>query len=106
MGFYIGVYGEYYEGDRRGPNDIEVPQRPSPEHVWQNNTWVVDPDAAISKKKLEIASTDEGMARICEDLIDVLVLKGTISIKDLPEDAQKKLTERKSLRSQIEALKK
>ncbi|ADE10489.1 DUF4376 domain-containing protein [Sideroxydans lithotrophicus] len=41
MGFYIGN-GKYYEGDKAAGEDIEVAQRPSPQHVFVGNSWVLD----------------------------------------------------------------
>lgn len=38
---YIDCQGKYYEGDRQG-TDQEVPQRPSPDYIWQNGAWVLD----------------------------------------------------------------
>ena len=40
MAFYLekGIY--YWEGsERKGADAIEVPQRPSPNHVWDGSTW-------------------------------------------------------------------
>lgn len=48
-----------------------------------------------------LSATDKGMARVAEDLIDVLLSKGTITETDLPEAVRQKLAERKQLRSQI-----
>ncbi|HBC94388.1 MAG TPA: hypothetical protein DCZ10_16185 [Pelotomaculum sp.] len=47
----------------------------------------------------QLSATDKGMARVAEDLIDLLLLKGTITETDLPEVVRQKLAERKQLRS-------
>jgi hypothetical protein len=47
----------------------------------------------------DIGATDFNMARVTEDLIDLLVSKNIIRLDELPEPAQKKLQMRKSLRS-------
>lgn len=39
MGYYIDKNGNYYEGDRQG-EDQEVPQRPSPYHIWRDDEWI------------------------------------------------------------------
>ena len=59
-------------------------------------------EADLAKSKL--ASTDAGMARVVEDLIAALVGKGVIEETDLPDSAQAKLTERTTLRQQIQAV--
>lgn len=39
--FISSVNNTYYEAiDRIGPNDIEVPQRPSIDHVFMNGSWI------------------------------------------------------------------
>lgn len=46
---YISAEGNYYEGDRAHALDIEVPTRPSPEHVWKNDVWFIDPKVGNNK---------------------------------------------------------
>ncbi|MFV1923079.1 MAG: hypothetical protein ACMZ63_10825 [Methylotenera sp.] len=48
-----------------------------------------------------LSSSDAGLARVTEDLIAVLVRKGTILFTDLPETVQTKLLAREALRSQL-----
>ncbi|TAN58311.1 MAG: hypothetical protein EPN26_01685 [Rhodospirillales bacterium] len=45
-----------------------------------------------------IAATDFNMSRVTEDLIDLLISKKVINFSELPEQAQRKLLFRKSLR--------
>lgn len=45
--------------------------------------------------------TDMGMARVLEDLIDVLITRGLIQFTDLPEAAQEKLLERRETRANL-----
>lgn len=55
----------------------------------------------------EWIQSDLGLSRVIEDLIDVLIQKKVIMFTDLPEGAQKKLLERRGLRSEfsyVEAL--
>ena len=42
----------------------------------------------------ELIQGDLALARITEDLVNLLIDKGVISFSDLPEDAQKKLAAR------------
>jgi hypothetical protein len=51
-----------------------------------------------------LASTDLGLARVTEDLIDLLIDKGLIRFTDLPEGAQAKLMERRTRRASLNRL--
>jgi hypothetical protein len=51
--------------------------------------------------KDRLAHTDSGMPRIIEDLIDLLVAKGTITLADLPLAVRDKLAARKELRAKL-----
>lgn len=51
-----------------------------------------------------LADSDQGMVRVLEDLIETLIAKNLIRFTDLPEAAQAKLLERRSLRSSVNAL--
>ncbi|RED54263.1 hypothetical protein [Aestuariispira insulae] len=52
----------------------------------------------------ELLESDLAMARIIEDLIDVLISKNIINFTDLPLPAQRKLTGRQKLRSNLSTL--
>ena len=47
----------------------------------------------------ELARTDLSLARVLEDLMEVLIDKEVVRFTDLPEAAQKKLLSRRSLRA-------
>ena len=51
-----------------------------------------------------LASSDLGMVRVIEDVIDLLVDQQTIRFTDLPESAQAKLLSRKTLRSRLSGI--
>lgn len=57
-----------------------------------------DPEAAAKKDMIE---SDLGLARVMEDLIDLLIEKGTFRFTDLPEPAQRKLLARRGLRKEF-----
>ena len=59
---------------------------------------VLDPK---EQAKAELAASDKEMARIAEDLIDVLKTKGLIIDSDLPQAARDRLAMRKELRAQL-----
>lgn len=56
---------------------------------------------ARAKQVETLAESDAKMARIGEDLIDVLIAKNVISESDLPSSAQAVLQDRKTRRSKI-----
>ena len=49
----------------------------------------------------EWIQADLSLARVTEDLIDILIENGTFSFTDLPEGAQMKLIKRQGLRSEM-----
>ncbi len=51
-----------------------------------------------------LAASDMRLVRVLEDVIDLLIQRGLIRFTDLPQDAQNKLLERKSLRARINGL--
>ena len=57
-----------------------------------------DQEAAAKKDMLE---SDLGLARVLEDLIDLLIEKGAFRFTDLPDAAQKKLLSRRGLRKEF-----
>lgn len=60
-----------------------------------------------SLKPAQVASleqTDQAMARVLEDVINLLVDQGTIRFTDLPEAAQTKLLSRRELRGQRQGM--
>jgi len=75
---------------------------------WSEGMWVTDPQrekaAQIAQKTVDLAAGDQSMARITEDLIDVLILKGVIGLTDLPASVQQKLAARKALRADLSVL--
>lgn len=49
----------------------------------------------------QLVQSDLDMIRVIEDLIELLIQKGTILITDLPEGAQEKLMQRQKLRGML-----
>ncbi len=56
-------------------------------------------DARSARERLSL--TDIEFVRVIEDLVEVLLNKGLITITDLPERAREKLAARRSLRSDL-----
>jgi hypothetical protein len=52
----------------------------------------------------QLAQSDTGMARLVEDLIDLLISKGTIKFTDLPAAAGAKYLERMATRERLQAV--
>lgn len=59
---------------------------------------LADPTLSASS---QLQALDSASIRIVEDLIDVLVDRGTLIFTDLPEAAQQRLLERKLLRKMV-----
>jgi hypothetical protein len=56
---------------------------------------------SADSRKLLLSLSDMGIIRLLEDLIDLLIHKNIIFYTELPEQAQKKIRERKRLRETI-----
>lgn len=72
---------------------------------WQS-VGVDDPDVAafmhsVSGVANPLSETDGSMARILEDLINVLIQRGVMQFTDLPQAAQVRLLERSQTRSHL-----
>lgn len=52
----------------------------------------------------KLSDSDQSLIRVVEDLIDTLIGKDLIHFTDLPDAAQAKLLERRSLRRSVNAL--
>jgi len=61
----------------------------------------VPPQQADQPGQRELAETDSGVARITEDLIDILILRGLIQFTDFPPAAQAKLLSRRQTRATL-----
>lgn len=86
----------------QGEPNTPRPMKPSPFHSWDGSQWVEDTAAKESSEALAaLAESDRGMARVLEDLISTLELKGLIAFSDLPQVAQDKLVERDILRGKV-----
>ncbi len=61
--------------------------------------------STVEALRRQLAHTDSGMARLVEDLIDVLIGKGVIKFTDLPPAAGAKYLGRLSTRERMNAVK-
>jgi hypothetical protein len=58
-------------------------------------------DPSVDLPMNELLMREFRMSRIAEDLIDVLITKGVITLADLPQEAQDRISEKKWLRVQL-----
>ena len=81
----------------------------NPEHNNSEQKSLVDEEVVnfLNKStnpeswKQLLSLTDSGTIRILEDLIDLLSRKNVISFTELPEQAQERILERKTLREKM-----
>ena len=75
---------------------------PSDVHCWNGSAWVIDAELQAQKEQrdavIAFARTDRDIPRLTEDLIDLLVAKGVVTLDELPEPAATKFRARKELR--------
>ncbi len=87
-GNIVGVYNQPVEGGEEvaadDPGLSEFVQATAPQEGMEN--WV---------------NSDLGLARVMEDLVDILIEKNLINFTDFPHGAQKKLLERRGLRKEF-----
>lgn len=73
--YWITPDGNYYEGRHVADGSIEVTQRPSPLHVWQNGEWVEGPapvPESISRSQFWQQVEAQGLTAAANQLIDGL----------------------------------
>ena len=87
------IIAAYSVADRPG---LELVESTDPQLI--DFLYDGDQEAATKKDMLE---SDLGLARVLEDLIDLLIEKGTFRFTDLPDAAQKKLLSRRGLRKEF-----
>ena len=81
----------------------------SPQRIVMGNWQAVsaaDPEVEafvqdVSNQADALSQTDIGLARVLEDLIEVLITRGLLQFTDLPEAAQTKLLERRQTRANL-----
>ncbi|MFC7407344.1 hypothetical protein [Hydrogenophaga atypica] len=101
----------HIQRDARG-DIIGLLQRPLTEPEAASGQWLpadpADPAVAIFARRLAeaadhnpLALTDAELARVTEDLIDVLIDRAVIQFTDLPVAAQNKLLQRRQTRARL-----
>jgi hypothetical protein len=69
------------------------------ESTAQQSQLSQEPQEPLAAQAL--SESDLAIARVLEDLIDVLILRGVIQFTDLPEAAQSKLLSRRQTRAML-----
>jgi hypothetical protein len=90
-GRIAAVYGELIE------DGLEPVDPANPELLAFLGKGGGDAEEAMRRS---FSEADAGFIRVLEDLIDVLIQRGYIQFADFPEPAQRKLNERRGLRSE------
>ena len=74
-----------------------------PDNYNEIVTYLID-KKLVGELQQVLISSDLEMIRVLEDVIDLLCRNRVITFTDLPEAAQKKLTQRKSVRAGIDGI--
>ncbi len=85
------------------PSRPHAPQPPLAEPVPPNEFEHSSPpeEGHDAQGQRELASSDSGLARVTEDLIDILIHRGVIQFTDFPAAAQAKLLQRRLTRATL-----
>ena len=96
----------YVERDKDG-NIIAIHKNPDskamePRHLMDAEVLeFLDKSGDLATHLDSLSSSDIGMIRVIEDLIDILIKKNIILFTDLPHQAQEKILSRKNVRDQL-----
>ena len=76
---------------------------PMPQEGWlyANETFAPNDGKEDAKEALQKLDESGSFVRAMEDVLDVLIAKGILTLSDLPEAAQDKINERKTLRQTV-----
>lgn len=87
---------------------LEAPPRKKAEPMGPDNHQEIieflTKTQSVDELQQVLSSSDLGLIRVLEDLIDLLCKNHVITFTDLPEAAQKKLTSRKSIRAGMDGI--
>lgn len=88
MGYFIDLQGNYYEGDKANRKHTEVSKRPDNTYDWNGTEWIQTPEKQNIQTLAEILEKEQAYIRNLEELIEILISKGTISLSDFDINAQ------------------
>ena len=110
--FISAADGSYYvaaDGIALHPEDTAVPQRPDSTYQWSNGAWAQSATLAAAAvaaqtqaaiQQLAAQGSDGSLSRGLEDLVSLLITKGTIAKTDLPAALLTKIDNRRAVRGQ------
>lgn len=84
MNYYITPDGNYYDGgDHVAEGSIEVPQRPSPSHIWNGSAWIPGPPvvpAMVTMRQAREALIRRGLfAAVDNHIAGLLGIEGDLA---------------------------
>lgn len=101
----VNSCGDYAMFDDVPTGWTQVPERPSWLFEWDGVKWVNSKKAERQDAIMQLVQTDTQICRITEDMFDVLMSKGIISINDFPAADRarisQKIADRKALRDKL-----
>lgn len=74
------------------------------QEVSANSHEIIEFMKTMGIEQSNLEQSDMRLVRVLEDLIDLLITRNVIHFTDLPQAAQEKLLERRSLRQSLTAL--
>ncbi len=74
------------------------------QEVPANSPEIIEFMKSMGMEQSNLEQSDMRLVRVLEDLIDLLITRNVIHFTDLPQAAQEKLMERRSLRQSLTAL--
>ncbi|HKJ76058.1 MAG TPA: hypothetical protein VKA64_02550 [Gammaproteobacteria bacterium] len=80
---------------QEGAEEFLTPDNPDLE------AFLAGGDAEPDDSAVYLSATDTALARVLEDLIELLVQKGVLLYTELPGDAQRKLSRRRRIREHL-----
>ena len=102
---YVDAMGTYLGGFN---DTAHIPQGAikvsAPNHgkdTWDGTKWIPYEGLERDQAREDLAASDKDMARITEELVDLLLVKGLILPHELSDEAMDKLVARKLSRSKL-----
>ena len=83
---------------------VDGVQEPVPPHDPEVAAFLAGADSQSTEVQEGLLGTDEAMARVTEDLVQLLVHKHLIAFTEMPRAAQQILLAREKLRGRLSAL--
>lgn len=102
--FYRSANGEYlgsFDGAAPPDGAVECPMPTHGNQVWNGSAWADTPAIKTDAILAELNNSDVGMISVIDDIVNLLIAKGVISMDDFPASAQEKLDSRKIIMGKL-----